>query len=60
MLVDQFRPFLAVLAQANEGAAPVINELLANLKVEADKSAVRISLKVSEELVKKLNDKQGE
>lgn len=57
MLVNQLKPFLAVLAQANEEAAPIVNELLQNLKVESDKKAVSISLKVTEDVVKKLNPK---
>jgi hypothetical protein len=59
MLVNQFKPFLNVLAQADEKAGPIINELLQNLKIDKTKNSVSISLKVNEDLVEKLN-KQGE
>jgi hypothetical protein len=55
MLVNNFKPFLQVLAQANEDAAPIVNELLNNLKVEKTKNSVSISLKVTEDIAKKLN-----
>lgn len=54
MLVNQLKPFLAVLAQANEEAAPLVNELIANLKVASDKKAVSISIKLNQDLVEKL------
>src|SRR5262249_14705580 len=58
MLANQLKPFLAVLAQADEKTGPLVNEVMANLKIACDKKAVSISLKLSEELMKRLNKKE--
>jgi hypothetical protein len=52
--LNGLKPFAMLLAQGNEQAAPVVKELFDNLKITADDTTVNINLKVSEELIKKI------
>jgi hypothetical protein len=53
MMIAGIKPFLQLAAQSNEEMGPVINELLENLKIESNKNAATVSLKVTEEMMEK-------
>jgi len=56
-LFDQIvKPFLEGAARDNEEAGPVINEVLQNLKVKTQKGDVNITLKLSQDALKKIED----
>jgi hypothetical protein len=56
-LFDQIvKPFLEGAAKDNEEAGPVINEVLQNLQVKTQKGDVNITLKLSQEALKKIED----
>lgn len=60
MFFTQIVPLLKVLAQGNEQAGPILNELLNNLKISSDKSSVSISLKVTEDMLLKALNQAGQ
>jgi len=51
--VNDFKPLLTLMAQNNEEAAPLISDLVDNLKVSTDNTDVRISLKITEDMMEK-------
>jgi len=51
--IDEFKPFLQLMAQNNKQAGPAIKDVLDNLKISAEKNSVRISLEVTEEALRK-------
>jgi hypothetical protein len=54
-MIGQVKPLLQLMAQSNEEAGPILNELIENLKIESNKNnAVTISLKVTQEMAEKL------
>jgi hypothetical protein len=57
--VNDFKPLLTLMAQSNEEAAPLVNDLLDNLKVNTEKTDVRISLKITEEMMEKAAKMKG-
>jgi hypothetical protein len=58
MQINQVKPLLAVFAQGNEEAGPIIGELLENLKITADNTNLKISLKITEETLEKASKKK--
>jgi hypothetical protein len=57
IVINNFKPLLAVVAQSNEEYGPVLNDVLSNLKVATDKGTVTISLKVTEDMIEKAGKK---
>jgi hypothetical protein len=55
-LFDQFKPLLEDAAKNNEEAGPVLTEVLQNLKVNTQKGDVNITLKLSQDALKKIED----
>jgi len=56
-LFDQIvKPFLEGAAKDNEEAAPVINEVLQNLRVKTRQGDVNITLKLSQDALKKIEE----
>jgi hypothetical protein len=53
-VLNDLKPFLNLLASGNEQAAPIAKELLDALKIETKDTTVTIDLKVSEDLIKKI------
>jgi len=53
-VLNSLKPFALVLAQGNEQAAPVVKELVEALKIGTNDTTVTIDLKVSEDLIKKI------
>jgi len=51
--INQVKPLLAVVAQSNEEAGPLLGELLDNLKISTSKTRVDISLKITQDLIDK-------
>jgi len=51
--INEAKPLLAVLGQANEELAPVVNELVENLKVTTQKNTVRVDLDITQEMIEK-------
>jgi hypothetical protein len=51
--LNQVKPLLTLMAQSNEDAAPIVQDLLDNLKITSDQTSVKVSLKVSQELIEK-------
>jgi len=54
MVLNGLKPFALVLAAGNEQAAPVVKELVEALKIGTNDTTVTIDLKVSEDLIKKI------
>ena len=53
-MLNQVKPLLTLAAQnAGEDAAPLLSEVVDNLKITTEENSVRINLKVSEELFEK-------
>jgi len=56
--ITQLKPLLALLAQNNEELAPLLNELLDNLKISAEKTTTSVTLDVSQQMIEKAAKKQ--
>jgi hypothetical protein len=55
-ILNQVKPLLTLAAQsAGEEAAPVLSEVVDNLKITTDENSVKLSLKVSEDLIEKVH-----
>jgi hypothetical protein len=55
----QVKPLLSLLAAGtNEDAAPILQDLVDNLKITTDQNSVKVSLKVSEDLLDKVNKQE--
>jgi hypothetical protein len=53
-ILNQIKPLLTLAAQgAGEDAAPVLSEVVDNLKITTEENSVKLSLKVSEDLIEK-------
>jgi hypothetical protein len=53
-ILNQVKPLLTLAAQgAGEDAAPVLSEVVDNLKITTEENSVKLSLKVSEDLIEK-------
>jgi hypothetical protein len=53
-ILNQVKPLLTLAAQgAGEDAAPVLSEVVDNLKITTDENSVKITLKVTEDLIEK-------
>jgi len=51
--INQVKPLLAVVAQSNEEAGPLLSEFLDNLKITSAKTGVSVSLKITQEMIDK-------
>jgi len=56
--ITQLKPLLALLAQNNEELAPMLNELLDNLKISAEKNTTSVTLDISQQMIEKASKKQ--
>jgi hypothetical protein len=54
-IIDQVVPVLKILVQGNENVPPGVTEIVDSLKVNADKTTVDIGLKITPEMIEKLN-----
>lgn len=52
-MLNQVKPILTLMAQSNEDAAPIVQDLVDNLKITTDQSSVKVSLKVSQDVIEK-------
>ncbi len=53
-ILNQIKPLLTLAAQgAGEDAAPILSEVVDNLKITTDENSVKINLKVTEDLIEK-------
>ena len=57
-MLNQVKPILTLMAQSNEDAAPIVQDLIDNLKITTDQSSVKVSLKVSEEVIEKASKQE--
>jgi len=56
--INQFKPLLAVVAQSNEELAPLLNDVLDNLKVTTEKDTTSVTLDVTQQMIEKAAKKQ--
>ncbi len=54
-IIDHVVPVLKILVQGNENVPPGVTEIVDSLKVNADKTTVDIGLKITPEMIEKLN-----
>jgi hypothetical protein len=55
-IFEGLKPLAALAAQGDEQKGALIKEVMDNVKIEANESTVKIEVKVSEELIKKLQE----
>ncbi len=59
-ILNQVKPLLTLAAQgAGEEAAPVLSEVVDNLKITTEENSVKLSLKVSEDLIEKAHKSES-
>jgi hypothetical protein len=57
-MLNQVKPILTLMAQSNEDAAPIVQDLIDNLKITTEQSSVKVSLKVSQDLIEKASKQE--